>query len=76
MLRSRDVCDIDKLSSYYIVICTIVKARRGGAAMNTFVKGQIKLEQLEARMLEIAGTSDIDLKVPVGSKAVSRGTQS
>lgn len=32
--------------------------------------------QLEAKMLEIAGTSDIDLKVPVSSKAISRGTQS
>jgi simple sugar transport system ATP-binding protein len=45
-----------------------------GKIVDTFVKGQIKLEQLEARMLEIAGTSDIDLKVPVSSKAISKGT--
>ena len=44
-----------------------------GEIVNTFVKGQISIEQLEARLLEIAGTSDVDLKVPVGSKAVARG---
>jgi hypothetical protein len=43
-----------------------------GKIVDTFVKGQIRLEQLEAKLLEIAGTSDIDLKVPVGSKAISQ----
>jgi len=27
---------------------------------------------LEAKLLEIAGTSDIDLKVPIGSKAIAQ----
>jgi simple sugar transport system ATP-binding protein len=43
-----------------------------GEIVDTFVKGQISIEKLEARLLEIAGTSDIDLKVPVGSKALAR----
>ena len=37
-----------------------------GEIVDTFVKGQISVEKLEARLLEIAGTSGIDLKVPVG----------
>jgi ABC-type sugar transport system ATPase subunit len=43
-----------------------------GEIVDTFIKGQISIENLEARLLEIAGTSDIDLKVPVGSKALTR----
>jgi len=43
-----------------------------GEVVETFVKGQISLEKLEAKLLEIAGTSDIDLKVPVGSKAIAQ----
>ena len=43
-----------------------------GEIVDTFVKGQISMEKLEARMLEIAGTSDVDLKVPISSKAVAR----
>jgi simple sugar transport system ATP-binding protein len=43
-----------------------------GEIVDTFVKGQISIEKLEARLLEIAGTSDIDLTVPVGSKAVAQ----
>ena len=43
-----------------------------GEIVDAFVKGQIDIETLEARLLEIAGTSDVDLKVPVGSKAIAR----
>jgi ABC-type sugar transport system ATPase subunit len=43
-----------------------------GEIVDTFVKGQISLEKLEAKLLEIAGTSEIDLKVPIGSKAVAQ----
>jgi len=43
-----------------------------GEIVDTFVKGQISLEKLEAKLLEIAGTSDIDLKVPIGSKAIAQ----
>jgi simple sugar transport system ATP-binding protein len=43
-----------------------------GEIVNTFVKGEISIEKLEERLLEIAGTSDVDLKVPVGSKAIAR----
>jgi simple sugar transport system ATP-binding protein len=39
-----------------------------GEIVDTIVKGQISVEELEARLLEIAGTSGIDLKVPVGGK--------
>jgi len=37
--------------------------------VDTFVKGQISIDKLEAKLLEIAGTSGIDLKVPMGSRA-------
>jgi len=43
-----------------------------GEIVDTFVKGEIGIEQLEARLLEIAGTSDVDLKVPTSSKAIAR----
>jgi simple sugar transport system ATP-binding protein len=43
-----------------------------GEIVDTFVKGQISIENLEARLLEIAGTSDIDLKVPIGSRATAQ----
>lgn len=43
-----------------------------GEVVDTFVKGQISIDKLEARLLEIAGTSDIDLKVPVGSRAAAQ----
>jgi simple sugar transport system ATP-binding protein len=43
-----------------------------GEIVDEFVKGEISIEKLEARLLAIAGTSDVDLKVPVGSKAIAR----
>jgi simple sugar transport system ATP-binding protein len=43
-----------------------------GEIVGTYVKGQISLEKLEAKLLEIAGTSEIELKVPIGSKAIAR----
>ena len=43
-----------------------------GEIVGTYVKGQISLEKLEAKLLEIAGTSEIELKVPVGSKAIAQ----
>lgn len=46
-----------------------------GEIVDTFVKGQISIDKLESRLLEIAGTSDIDLKVPVGSKAAAAREQ-
>jgi simple sugar transport system ATP-binding protein len=43
-----------------------------GEIVDTFVKGQIGIEQLETRLLQIAGTSEVDLKVPTSSRAVAR----
>jgi simple sugar transport system ATP-binding protein len=43
-----------------------------GRIVDTFIKGEISIDKLEAKLLEIAGTSEIDLKVPVGSKALVR----
>jgi simple sugar transport system ATP-binding protein len=43
-----------------------------GKIVDTFIKGQISIERLEEKLLELAGTSDIDLKVPISSKAVAR----
>jgi simple sugar transport system ATP-binding protein len=41
-----------------------------GEIVDTFVKGQVSIEALEERLLEIAGTSEVDLKVPTTSKAI------
>jgi simple sugar transport system ATP-binding protein len=43
-----------------------------GEIVTTCEKGQMCIEELESRLLEIAGTSDVDLKVPITSKAVTR----
>ena len=43
-----------------------------GEIVDTFVKGQISMDKLEAKLLEIAGTSGIDLKVPTGSRATAQ----
>ncbi len=43
-----------------------------GEIVDIFVKGQISIDKLEARLLEIAGTSDIDLKVPIGTRTAAQ----
>jgi simple sugar transport system ATP-binding protein len=55
----------------YPVADRIIILDRGEIA-DTFIKGQISVEKLETRLLEIAGTSDIDLKVPMSAKAIAR----
>ncbi len=43
-----------------------------GRIVDTFIKGQISMEELEEKLLELAGTSGIDLTVPITSKAVAK----
>jgi len=43
-----------------------------GEIVDTFKKDQLTIQRLEERLLELAGTSGIDLKVPTGNKTVRR----
>ena len=43
-----------------------------GEIVDSFTKNQLSIEKLEARLLDLAGTSGIDLKVPMGDKAANQ----